>query len=43
MARRRERTPVEQLQQFERGRIVGNKEAGWTHRRIAAHVGYNSI
>ena len=35
------RTPVEQLQTFERGRIVGLREAGWTYRRIAAHVGRN--
>ena len=41
MLRRRIRTPVEQLQPFERGRIVRLREAGWTYRRIAAHVGYN--
>ena len=34
-------TPVEQLQPFERGRIVGMREVGWTYRRIAAHVGHN--
>ena len=33
-------TPVEQFQPFERGRIVGLREAGWTYRRIAAHVGH---
>ena len=26
---------------IERGRIVGLREAGWTYRRIAAHVGHN--
>ena len=39
------RTPVEQLQPFERGRIVGLRETGWTNRWtnrwIAAHVGHN--
>ena len=37
----RVRTPVEQLQPFERGRIVGLWEAGWTYRRTAAHAGHN--
>ena len=41
MPRRRVRTPVEQFQPFERGRIAGLREAWWTYRRIAAHVGYN--
>lgn len=41
MPRRRVRAPVEQLQPFERGHIVGLREAGWTYRRIAAHVGHN--
>ena len=40
MPRRRVRTPVEQLQPFERGRIVGLREAGWTYRRIVVHVGH---
>ena len=40
MPRRRVHTPVE-LQPFERGRIVGLREAGWSYRRIAAHVGHN--
>ena len=30
-------TPVEELQPFERGRIVGLREAGWTNRQLAAH------
>ena len=34
MPLRRVRTPVEQLQPFER-------ETGWTYQRIAAHVGHN--
>ena len=33
-------TPVEQLQLFERGRIVSLQEAGWTYRHIAKHVGW---
>ena len=37
-ARRRVRTPVEQFQPFEQGRILGLREAGWTYRRSAAHV-----
>ena len=32
------RTPVEQLQTSERGRIVGLQDVGWTYQRIAAHV-----
>ena len=31
-----------QLQPFERGRILGLREAGWTYRRIATHVGHNA-
>ena len=41
MLRRRVCTPVDELQPFERGRIVGLREAGWTYRRIAAHIGRN--
>ena len=40
MPRRRVCTPIEQLQPFERGRIVGLRGAGWTYRWIAAHVGH---
>ena len=40
-AHRRVCTPVEQFQSFERGRTVGLREAGWTYRRIVAHVGHN--
>ena len=39
--RRRVCTPAEEFQTFERGRIVGLREAGWTYRRIAARVGHN--
>ena len=41
MSLRRVRIAVEQLQLFERGRIVGLREAGWTYRRIAAQVVHN--
>ena len=41
MPHRRVYTPVEKLQLFEPGHIVGLQEAGWTYRRIAAHVGHN--
>ena len=41
MLRRRVRTSVDHLQPFERGRIVGLLEAGWTYRRIAKHVAHN--
>ena len=39
MPGRRVRALVEQLQRFERGRFVGVREAGWTYRRISAHLG----
>ena len=35
--------PVEQLQPFEQGCIVGMEEAGWTYWWIAAHVGHNVL
>ena len=41
MPRRRVHTPLEQLQPFELGHIVGLREAGWPYRRIAACVGHN--
>ena len=41
MPRRQVHTLVEQLHPFQRGHIVGLWEAGWTYRRIAAHVGSN--
>ncbi|GFV49326.1 uncharacterized protein TNCV_3630121 [Trichonephila clavipes] len=33
------RLHYEQLSEFERGRIIGLKEAGWANRRIARHMG----
>ena len=42
MPLRRVCTPVDQLQPFERARIVGLLGARWTYRPIAAHVG-NSV
>ena len=40
MPRRRLKYSYEQLQ-FGRGRFIGLREARWTYRRIAAHVGHN--
>ncbi|GFX46419.1 uncharacterized protein TNCV_238811 [Trichonephila clavipes] len=33
------RAHYEQLSEFKRGRIIELKEAGWTNRRIARHMG----
>ena len=33
--------PVVAVWPFERGRIVGLREAGWKYRRVAAHVEHN--
>ena len=33
------RTSAEQLQPFERGRIIGVREAEWTYRSFVAHIG----
>ncbi|GFV74149.1 hypothetical protein TNCV_4510551 [Trichonephila clavipes] len=33
------RAHYEQLSEFERGRIIGLKEAGWANRRIALYMG----
>ncbi|GFS69215.1 HTH_Tnp_Tc3_2 domain-containing protein [Trichonephila clavipes] len=45
-----EKTPLhrisahyEQLSQFEGGRIIGLKEAGWANRRIARHMGRSDV
>ncbi|GFX74782.1 HTH_Tnp_Tc3_2 domain-containing protein [Trichonephila clavipes] len=35
---RRIRAHYEQLTEFERGRIIELKEAGWANRRIARHI-----
>ena len=34
-------TPAEHLQPFERNRILGPREGGWSYQEIAAHVGHN--
>ncbi|GFX95561.1 HTH_Tnp_Tc3_2 domain-containing protein [Trichonephila clavipes] len=39
MLRRRVRAHYELLSEFERGRIIGLKEAGWVNRRIARYMG----
>ncbi|GFV06764.1 hypothetical protein TNCV_1611771 [Trichonephila clavipes] len=36
---RRIRAPYKQLSEFEGGRIIGLKEAGWPNWRIARHMG----
>ena len=41
MPRRRVCSHVEHFQPFNRGRIVDLREAGWTYRRITAHVRNN--
>ncbi|GFV41193.1 hypothetical protein TNCV_2979471 [Trichonephila clavipes] len=38
MPRRRIRAHYEQLSEFERGRIIGLKEAGWANWRIARYM-----
>ncbi|GFU70330.1 HTH_Tnp_Tc3_2 domain-containing protein [Trichonephila clavipes] len=39
MPRHRIRAHYEQLSEFERGRIIGLKEAGWATHRINRHIG----
>ncbi|GFX84587.1 uncharacterized protein TNCV_723951 [Trichonephila clavipes] len=39
MPRRRIRAHYELLSEFERGRIIGLKEADWANRRITHHLG----
>ncbi|GFY34250.1 uncharacterized protein TNCV_2505531 [Trichonephila clavipes] len=39
MPLRRFRRQYEQLLQFERGRIIGKIEAGWSARRVARQLG----
>ncbi|GFU75001.1 HTH_Tnp_Tc3_2 domain-containing protein [Trichonephila clavipes] len=43
MPRRRIRAHYEQLSEFERGRIIVLKEAGWIKRRIARHMGRSDV
>ena len=38
MPRCRIRAHYKQISEFDRGRIIGLKEAGWTNRRIARHL-----
>ncbi|GFT02106.1 transposable element Tcb2 transposase [Trichonephila clavipes] len=40
MPLRRFRSQYEQLSQFERGRIIGMMEAGWSARRVARQLGH---
>ncbi|GFW55444.1 transposable element Tc1 transposase [Trichonephila clavipes] len=42
MPRRRKGAKIEQISVFERGRIVGLREAGLCYRAVAAHVQRNS-
>ncbi|GFU72947.1 transposable element Tc1 transposase [Trichonephila clavipes] len=42
MPRRRKRAKFEQISEFERGRIVGLREAGLSYRAVAARVQRNS-
>ncbi|GFU98625.1 hypothetical protein TNCV_3654561 [Trichonephila clavipes] len=37
------RAHYEQMSEFERGRIIEPKEAGWTNRRIAHHMGRSDV
>ncbi|GFY24915.1 HTH_Tnp_Tc3_2 domain-containing protein [Trichonephila clavipes] len=39
MPHHRIRTHCQQFSEFERGRILGLKEAGWANPRIARHMG----
>ncbi|GFX44055.1 transposable element Tcb2 transposase [Trichonephila clavipes] len=41
MPLRRFRRQYEQLSQFERGRIIGMMEAGWSARRVARQLGHS--
>ncbi|GFY03028.1 HTH_Tnp_Tc3_2 domain-containing protein [Trichonephila clavipes] len=40
---RRNRRQYEQLTDFDRGRIIGLKEAGWSNRRIGRHLGRSDM
>ncbi|GFW45116.1 HTH_Tnp_Tc3_2 domain-containing protein [Trichonephila clavipes] len=39
MSLRRNRRQYEQLTDFDRGRVIGLREAGWSNRRIGRHLG----
>ncbi|GFX74756.1 uncharacterized protein TNCV_3121851 [Trichonephila clavipes] len=40
---RRNRRQYEQLTDFDRGRIIGLREAGWSNRRIGRHLGQSDM
>ncbi|GFV27230.1 DUF4817 domain-containing protein [Trichonephila clavipes] len=43
MPLRRNRRQYEQLTDFDRGRIIGLREAGWSNRRIGCHLGRSDM
>ncbi|GFW38760.1 putative transposable element [Trichonephila clavipes] len=43
MLLRRNRRQYEQLTDFDRGRIIGLREAGWSNRRIGRHLGRSDM
>ncbi|GFW69901.1 HTH_Tnp_Tc3_2 domain-containing protein [Trichonephila clavipes] len=43
MPLRRNRRQYEQLTDFDRGRIIGLREAGWSNRRISRHLGSDMV
>ncbi|GFU59344.1 HTH_38 domain-containing protein [Trichonephila clavipes] len=43
MPLRRNRRQYEQLTDFDRGRIIGFREAGWSNRRIGRHLGRSDM
>ncbi|GFX52162.1 hypothetical protein TNCV_548211 [Trichonephila clavipes] len=43
MPLRRNRRQYEQLTDFDRGRIIGLREAGWSNRRIGRPLGRSDI
>ncbi|GFX08367.1 transposable element Tcb1 transposase [Trichonephila clavipes] len=43
MPLRRNRRQYEQLTDFDRGRIIGLREAGWSNRRIGRHLGWSDM
>ncbi|GFW00494.1 HTH_Tnp_Tc3_2 domain-containing protein [Trichonephila clavipes] len=40
---RRNRRQYEQLTDFDRGRIIGLREVGWSNRRIGRHLGWSDM
>ncbi|GFV70305.1 HTH_Tnp_Tc3_2 domain-containing protein [Trichonephila clavipes] len=43
MPLRRNRRQYEQLTDFDRGRIIGLREAGWSNRRVGRHLGRSDM